>query len=285
TAAVVRAAAAVVAVMNDWPPLAFGEQPDVTATGSDSKGPPPNAFASAVDKAAQTGRLVIGVKGDLPGVGLQEGDGFAGFDVDLARRIAAELGAEKVEFVRVSKSDRPGLLSNGTVDLVVATYSVNNDKVQFAGPYYLAHRDLLVRSGDAIDSIDDLEGKKICDPNSASVGDTQDKVKVELVPAQNYAECMDLLRSGEVAAVPGDDLILAGFASRENQRYKILGAKLNDERYAVGVKQGDAKTCKAVKAVIADLYRTGAFKKLVTTYFSKVDFTPELKVPAMEPCE
>jgi ABC-type amino acid transport substrate-binding protein len=245
---------------------------------------PPSAGSSVADKVAGTGKILIGVKGDLPGVGLSRGGRFEGFDVDLARRIAEELGAKRTDFVAVSRADRAGALAEGKVDLVVATYSVNDDDVEFAGPYYLAHQDLLVRPG-SIDSIEDLEGKKFCGVNSPSVGIVQDRVKVEPVPAGNYAECMDLLRSGAVDAVPGDDLILAGFAGRENQRYKVLGAKLNDERYAVALRTGDVKTCKAINGVIADLYRTGFIKQLMKKHFAKVDFTPESKVPAMNACE
>ncbi|MGN9783465.1 serine/threonine-protein kinase [Nonomuraea sp. ZG12] len=282
TLALVVAAAvavAVLAVANGWPPALFGD----TAGEEPFDEQPSAAYSSVADKVAKTGKLVVGVKGDLPGVGLLRGGDFEGFDVDLAKRIAEELGAEQTDFVAVSRGNRAGALAEGRVDMVIATYSVNDDDVEFAGPYYLAHQDLLVRTG-SIDSIDDLKGKKICGVNSPSVGFVQDRVKVEPVPAGNYAECMDLLRSGGVDAVPGDDLILAGFASRENQRYKVLGAKLNDERYAVALKEGDVKTCKAINGVIADLYRTGFVEQLMKKHFANVEFTPESKVPAMKAC-
>ncbi|RSN00256.1 hypothetical protein DMB42_40760 [Nonomuraea sp. WAC 01424] len=274
--------AALAAMSNGWSPLAF--KSEVVPTPTDRKSPRPATFASVIDKVAQTGKIVIGVKGDLPGVGLQNGDEFAGFDIEVAKLLAAALGAEETSFTRVSRDDRAGALADGRVDLVVATYSVDKSEVEFAGPYYVAHNDVLVRAGTDIDSLEDLKGRKICAPDSPSVGAVQDKVKVEPVMAGNYAICMDLLRQGKVDAVPGDDLILAGFASRENMRYKILGAKLNNERYAVGIRNGDAKTCTAVKGVIGDLYRKGAIKQLLTRHFARVDFEPELKVPAMEPC-
>ncbi|NUR84231.1 MAG: transporter substrate-binding domain-containing protein [Nonomuraea sp.] len=236
------------------------------------------------DKIAQTGKVTIGVKVDLPGIGLQRNGGYEGFDVEVAKRIAAELGAKQTVFTKVTKANRAEMLSDGDVDLVVATYSIDKSEVTFAGPYYLAHHDVLVRDDAAIKSLEDLAGKKVCAPNSPSVGEVQGKVKVEPVPATDYAQCMNLLRSGAVDAIPGDDLILAGFAGRENMRYRILGAQLNDERYAVGIKAGDAKTCKAVTGAIKDLYRTGAMKQLLARYFGQVGFEPEVKVPAMEPC-
>jgi ABC-type amino acid transport substrate-binding protein/predicted Ser/Thr protein kinase len=272
--------AAVAAVANGWPVAfeqlgQFGQQPE------DSE--PPAAYSSVADKVARTGKIVIGVKGDLPGIGLQQDGVFKGFDVELGKLIGQELGARETEFVGVSRANRAGALADGSVDLVVATYSVSDDDVTFAGPYYLAHQDVLVRQG-PIERLADLKGKRICGLDSPSVGLVQDKVKVEPVRAGNYAECMDLLRSGAVDAVPGDDLILAGFASRENQRYRILGARLNDERYAVGLKKGDVKTCKAINGVIADLYRTQAMAKLLDQHFGKVEFDKETKVPAMNVC-
>ncbi|MGV9377321.1 serine/threonine-protein kinase [Nonomuraea sp. NPDC003707] len=282
TAVVLLAAAAIALAMNGGWSLAFREGPVPTETVEQKT--PSTAFATVVDKVAQTGKIVIGVKGDLPGVALQDGDDFQGFDVEVAKRIAAELGAKDTALVKVSRGDRADALAEGSVDLVVATYSVDRSETQFAGPYYVAHHDVLVRAGSGIDSVDDLEGKKLCAPDSPSVGEVQQKVKVEPVSAGDYAVCMQLLRDGKVDAIPGDDLILAGFAARENMRYKIVGAKLNNERYAVGIKNGDLKTCKAVKAVIADLYRTGFMKQLLSKYFAKVEFDPELKVPAMETC-
>ncbi|MBF8192038.1 transporter substrate-binding domain-containing protein, partial [Nonomuraea sp. K274] len=274
-AVVLIAAAALALALNGWPPLAFGERPEQNGT---------TGVSTVVDKVADGGKIVIGVKGDLPGVGLRNGDSFQGFDVEIAKRVAAGLGAKETTFVQVSTNDRAVALAKGTVDLVVATYSVDRSEVQFAGPYYLAHQDLLVRADGGLDSLSDLEGKRICALNRALVSAVQDKVKVMPVAANDYAACMDMLASGEVDAVPGDDVILAGFASREDVKYKILGAKLNNERYAVGIRNGDAKTCKAVKAIIADLYRTGAMQQLLNSYFGNVEFKPELNVPAMESC-
>ncbi|WP_433512581.1 serine/threonine-protein kinase [Nonomuraea sp. CA-143628] len=272
------AAASIVAVQNNWLQLALGEE------RASPHPAPPGSFASVVDKVAQTKKIVIGVKGDLPGVSLEGDGGFEGFDIELAKLVAEQLGAKQTQFVRIPKSERPKALDDGTVDLVIATYSIDKSGVEFAGPYYVAHHDLLVRDGDPIESIDDLVGKKICAPDSPSVRNVQARVKVELVTVSNYAQCMDLLRSGEVAAVPGEDLILAGFASRENQRFKILGAKLNDERYAIGIKHGDAKTCKAANGIIAELYSKDVVKKLLAKYFANVDFTPEQETPSMVSC-
>jgi ABC-type amino acid transport substrate-binding protein/predicted Ser/Thr protein kinase len=265
--------------------------PSPTTSGHSSSAPPAT-YASLVDKVQQTGKLVIGVKGDLPGVGLYSPSSgtWAGFDVDVAKYIARTLKVPSggLSFRQVSKAQRADFLARGTVDMVVATWAINNQdgaRVDFAGPYYLAHTDVLVRDGDPIATVGDLKGKKLCSPlGSLSAGIVQKAVSVKLVPAQNYAECINMINSGAIDAIPGDDVIIAGFADRDNVRLKILGAKLDDDRYAVGIKKGDTRTCQAVRGAIAEMYNDGTVTKLLATHFANVAFTPENGIPSQADC-
>ncbi|WP_431893930.1 protein kinase domain-containing protein [Nonomuraea sp. bgisy101] len=253
------------------------------------RSPEPSAASeSIVDKAATTGKLTIGVRGDVPGVGYHSRDGgFSGFDIDIAKRIAKELRVAEsgITFVIVPPSQRAEALAKGEVDLIVATYSIDDSDVQFAGPYVLAHQALLVRDGDTdISKPADLKGLKLCDQRSSAVRKVQKMVDMVTVSASNYADCIRMLSTGKVDAVAGDDLILAGFANRENARYRILGATLSDERYAVGIKRGDARTCEAVKGAISEMIASNTIGQLVATHFPNVDFRADLKVPVMESC-
>ncbi|MEV4161097.1 serine/threonine-protein kinase [Nonomuraea dietziae] len=272
------AALAVAAVQYGWP-IALGSQrsPDPTPTGD-----------SVADRAAATGKITIGVRGDVPGVGYEMADGsFSGFDIDVAKRVAKALGVEErgITFVVLPRDERADALADGRVDLVVATYSIDDSDLLFAGPYIVAHQAVLVRDGDSkILKPADLKGRKLCDQRSTAVGKVQKMVDMVTVTAENYADCIRLLAAGKVDAVSGDDLLLAGFANRENARYRILRATLSDERYAVGIKQGDVRTCEAVKGAISELITNNVIGQLVATHFSNVDFRADLRVPVMEPC-
>ncbi len=110
--------------------------------------------------------LRIGVKADQPGLGLRLAGGrFVGFDVDVARYVAAKLGVgpDHITFVPVTSATRETALQNGLVDMVVATYSITAEretKVTFGGPYYVAHQDPMVRaSATAIRSVARPQGK------------------------------------------------------------------------------------------------------------------------------
>ncbi|GLW05496.1 hypothetical protein Misp01_06260 [Microtetraspora sp. NBRC 13810] len=270
---------------------AAGWRPPFLQASASTGGGEPRSFASVVDKAAATKTLTVGLRNFLPGISLQstQNGSWTGFEVDLATEIAKALDvpAEGITFRETSRAERPGLLADGKVDMVIATYPVNDaDDVVFAGPYYLAHVDVLVKDGSSIQTLAGLEGRRLCQPAaSVSVGVVQRRVeRLELVPADTYTECVNMLTAGTVDAVPGDDLVLAGFANRESVRFKVLGLKLTDERYAVALKPGDEGGCRAVRAAITALYENGVIRRLLGKHFSNVEFAPELAMPALAPC-
>ena len=92
--------------------------------------------------------LKVGTKYDQPLFGVNTPDGVEGFDADIARYIGDQLGRE-VEFQEAVSANRETFLENGTVDMVVATYTINDERdevIDFAGPYYVAGQDIMVRA-------------------------------------------------------------------------------------------------------------------------------------------
>ncbi|GHE34040.1 hypothetical protein GCM10017673_41190 [Streptosporangium violaceochromogenes] len=278
------ASAGVTAYAAGWRPGFGAWQPGPTPT------PGTTRFSSVVDKAEKTGRLTVGLRDFLPGIALNDGGRWEGFEVDLALRIAKRLGVPEsgVTFRATRREERPALLASGAVDLVVSTYSINDtEAVTFAGPYYLAHVDVLVRREAPIASVADLEDTRICRPGGGtSVAALKARVRrLTPVDAANYSECVNLLLAGKIDAIPGDDLVLAGFANRESTPLRVAGLKLTDERYAVALRKGDRRACEVVREAIGDLYRDGTVGRLLDRYFSRVGFpTRERGVPARAGC-
>ncbi|RBQ16566.1 hypothetical protein DP939_30115 [Spongiactinospora rosea] len=251
------------------------------------------AADSVLNWAEGTEPFTVGVRDGLPGIALNSGKGgkpiWAGFEVDLAREIARALGvsSRRLTFQATDRAQRPALLAEGDVDMVLSTYAINKvDEVTFAGPYYLAHIDVLVKDGSSISTVADLEGKRLCQPGAGFAVKAVQRVvdRIKLVPVADYSQCMDRLRAGRVDAVPGDDLLLAGFANREKLRYKVVGLKLSTERYGVALRAGDVRGCQAVQKAITALYRDGTVKALLTRHFGNVEFAAETAIPRMQPC-
>ena len=118
--------------------------------------------------------LTIGVSFDQPGIGMESGGTLSGFDIDTATYVAKELGipAQNIIWKEATPAERENLLEDGDVDLVVSSYSITDErkqKVDFAGPYFLAHQDLLVRRNDtSITGPETLDGKNLCSVNGTT---------------------------------------------------------------------------------------------------------------------
>ncbi len=234
------------------------------ATGSESGA---TGGAGLVEKAAG-GTLNIGIKYDQPGLGLQNPDGsFTGFDVDVAKYVAKELGVEEsgITFVQTKSSEREASIENGTVDYIVATYSITDarkEKVNFAGPYFVAHQDLLVAEGSDITGPEAMSGKILC---SVAGSTPAQKVKdnyandVALQEFGTYTECVEALVGGAVDAVTTDDVILAGYAAQYPGQLKLVGKGFSDENYGIGLRKGDTAGTDAVNAAIHKMIDDGSW--------------------------
>lgn len=230
--------------------------------------------------------LKIGIKFDQPGMGLNEGGKYTGFDVDVATYIAGKLGtpADKIQWVQAPTPQREALIENGSVDLVVATYSINDtrkQRVSFAGPYFIAGQDLLIRVDDtSITGPESLKGKKLCSvANSTSAQNVEKKVPgVNLQNFNTYSECMTALTSSTKAvdALTTDDTILAGYASQAAYagKVKVVGKPFSTENYGIGLKKGNTDLCNKVTAAINEMIKDGSWEKAVQANLGPANYKP-----------
>ncbi|TDC57381.1 glutamate ABC transporter substrate-binding protein [Actinomadura sp. KC345] len=259
---------------------------------------------AAEDSIVGKDGLVIGVHRDQPGLGQHiEGapsgayDSYEGFDVRMAKEIARHLhvNASKVTFKAAPSKKREEMLQNGEVDLVVGTYSITPErktKVSFAGPYYVAHQDILVPESNprSIRGLDDLAGMRLCSvPGSQSfhrVG-TEQGVPAVPVEAGGYTECLQKLIAGQLDAVTTDDLILGGLASmaaKTGDYMRLANAPFSDERYGVGIRQGDVDGCEAVNEAITKMYQDGTMRLQLNRWFGPTGLELTTTVPQFEGC-
>lgn len=237
--------------------------------------------------------ITIGVKYDQPGLGLLEGSAPVGFDVDVATYIAGELGysPEQIEWAEAASANRESFLQQGTVDMVIATYSITDERsevVDFAGPYYVAQQDILVASdNEDIQGPDDLAGKVLCSASgSRSAHNIVDDMGIdaELREAGNYSECLELLGNGTVDAVTTDNTILAGFAAQNPDDYRMVNNPFGEEKYGVGLPAGSTERCEEINEAITKMWEDGSAAEYLENAFGATDFAFEEDVPELEPC-
>ncbi|MFJ8636745.1 transporter substrate-binding domain-containing protein [Streptomyces sp. NPDC093568] len=252
-------------------------------SGSDSN-------ASVVDKAKNDKKLVIGVKADQPGLGLRTPDGsFKGLDIDVATYVAKALGVDpkNITFKETVSANREAFLEQGQVDMVVATYSITDErkqKVSFAGPYFVAGQDLLVRADDkSITGPDSLNGKKLCSvAGSTSAQKIKDSYakQVQLQEERSYSACVDRVLGGQLDAITTDNAILAGYASQHPGKLRLVGKTFSTENYGIGLKKDDKKGRDAINDALKKMFDSGGWKAAVESSLGssgfKVPETPRL---------
>ncbi|MEV0380271.1 transporter substrate-binding domain-containing protein [Nonomuraea sp. NPDC050643] len=236
-------------------------------------------------------RLVIGVRSDLPSVGFRKPDGtYDGFDVDVARYIGLKLGKD-FTFLGVLAADREKVLGNGRADLVVATFTIDQERktrVLFAGPYHISYQDILTRQGETISNVRDLEGRRICEvkgSNAAQRVVDEREVAAQVVPFPDYKQCLAALKSKQVDAVTTNDVILAGLAAQDGSGLRLANTQFNEQRTGVGLAKGDVPGCEAVNRAITAMYQDGTAAKLLSKWFgtSGLKFGT-IAVPQFEGC-
>jgi glutamate transport system substrate-binding protein len=231
-------------------------------------------------------KIKIGIKYDQPGLGLKQPDGsFSGFDVDVATNVAKELGyeADQIEWVETKSADRENALARGDVKFIAATYSITDErkqKVDFAGPYLLAHQDLLVKKGSDITEATDLNDKKLCSVVGSTSAQNVKKdfaPKAQLKQVGTYSECLAALQSGAVDALTTDDSILAGYAAQDQYKgkFQLAGLKLSNENYGIGVKKGDTETVNKINAALEKMVSDKSWEKAVEDNFGPADYKNE----------
>ncbi|GAA0243814.1 glutamate ABC transporter substrate-binding protein [Saccharothrix mutabilis subsp. mutabilis] len=232
-------------------------------------------------KIQARGKVVIGVKEDQPGLGYKDPTSgkYSGFDVEIAKLIAAKLGYgdDKIEYKAIASAGREQALINGDVDYYVGTYTINDKRkqqVSFAGPYFTAGQDLLVKKTDnSITGPETLKGKKVC---SVTGSTPIQKVKNEglteasnIVELQNYSQCVQQLEQGAVDAVTTDDAILKGYAAQQPDVFKVVGKPFSKEPYGIGLAKDDKALRTKVNDILEEAITGGQWESIYNATLGK----------------
>lgn len=226
--------------------------------------------------------ITIGIKIDQPGLGEQDGSDYVGMDVDIARHVAEELGytEDQITFREAPSPQREDLLETGQVDIIFATYSITTEReerVQFAGPYFVAGQDLLVRADDdSITGPEDLGDKILCSvTGSTSAANVKDEYGGNLQEYASYSECVEMLVNGTVDTLTTDDTILAGYAAQEQfaGQLKVVGQVFSEENYGAGMQRGDDR-CEKVNEILTAMWEDGTMDQIIEDNLGPANYTP-----------
>jgi len=275
----------------------------LTACGGDDGAEPgaedtdPVTFEAGTTMAelSDAGSIKIGTKFDQPGFGLKGlSGGPEGFDVEVAKIIAGAMGIEEdgIEWVETPSKVREEVIEQGKVDMVVATYTMNEkraERISFAGPYYLAGQQLMVATDDdeitGPESLTDMADKKVCSVTGSTPAEQIKEYladESQLVLFDVYDKCADALRTGQVQAVTTDNVILLGFVSESDGEFKLVGEQFTDEPYGIGIEKGDTAFCEFINETLME--NEDAYNEAWSSTAGAVEGASPAELPTPDAC-
>jgi ABC-type amino acid transport substrate-binding protein len=225
------------------------------------------------------GELTIGVSyknGLFGGTDAFSGEAV-GFDIEIAREIGSELGLhpEQIRFLDILSDERLPVLQDGRVDLVVMALTITparEELINFSRPYYLAGQSLLIRRSDqSISGLRDLAGKRICVVASSTGMQTLSQLVPDatLVPVHSAGSCVGEVLSGGVDAMSTDDVILAGFASQDDE-LRIVGGNFTQEPYGIGIPKANPDMVEFVNQALERMIEDGRWGRIYRAYLADI---------------
>ncbi|MEO8425383.1 MAG: glutamate ABC transporter substrate-binding protein [Actinomycetota bacterium] len=272
---------------------------DDTEPTDGSTGSPAQQFPAGTTMAElqEAGEITIGVKFDVPPFGFKnpQTDEVEGFDIDLGKAIADELGVEPT-FIEAISDNRIPFLMDGTADLILSTMTITTDRdaeIDFSIPYYIAEGRVLAPSDSDITGVDDLAGKTVCTATGSTYEENlkANAPDAELRLVDSYSECLELVQTDAVDAVSTDDIILTGMIIQDDT-LKLVGDGYTTEPYGAGIADGDAEFKEFVDGVISDFISDGrwasTYENWVGQYSGEPSDPPTMTLEEalkLSPCE
>jgi len=214
--------------------------------------------------------LVMGTNAEFPPFEYKENNEIVGFDIEIAKIIAEELGME----LKIEDMAFDGLLSalqSGKVDFVIAGMTVTEDRkknVDFSESYFNASQVIIVKKeGSAVKSKDDLSGKKV-GVQIGTTGDaylTENHPDVEVVRFQKGADAIMELKNGKCDAVVIDANPAKVFVEK-NSDLTLLEEQLTEEEYAIAVKKGSELKAQ-IDEILQKIKSDGRYDEIYAKYF------------------
>jgi ABC-type amino acid transport substrate-binding protein len=225
-----------------------------------------HALAGKMEEIKDRGVIRVGVSLGGEPIGFHDADNNpAGYDVDLAKRLAQKLGVD-IKYTDVSGDARISMLLSDQLDVVIGNLSATLERaksIDFTIPYNRAGLRVVVQKDSGIKTLADLAGHKVV-VGRGSTGATFMKREVpdaELVYTDNFApDGVLLLKQHRVDAGIEDSSLVDYLATNEDNLVTMKGLFSNDP-IGIGVRKGDPEFLRWLDMFVSDYISSGDYEK------------------------
>jgi len=230
-------------------------------------------FAGTLAEIKGRGKLIIGTEPTFPPFEyVNENNEIVGFDIDIAKKIAEELGVE-LEILNLPFDSLIPALMSDKIDLIVAGMTITEERakvIDFSIPYFNANQAIVVREDGNFkpEKLEDLIGKKV----AVQLGTTGDLVvseieKVTITRFQKFTDAFLELQNKRVDAVVLDEAVANAYV-KTFPKFIISAVIDTGEKYGIGVKKGNTELLDFVNSVLSNMFKS-PYDLLVEKWFEE----------------
>lgn len=230
---------------------------------------------SKLDEIKKSGKIVMGTCADYPPYEfhvLKDGkDEISGFDIEIAKQIASDLGVE-LEIKDMKFEGLLPALKAGKVDFIASGMSATEERkksVDFSNPYYTDISTLVVSGTykDKVKSVEDLKGLKLgVQKASVQEGIAKDKAKdATIKPLGKITDVMMELENGKIDAAIVTKPVAQSFA-KKNKNIFLVGYDFEttaDDSVSIAIDKGNEELVKSINETIEKLESEKKIEKFI----------------------
>lgn len=224
----------------------------------------------------ERGTIIIGLEGDwAPWSFVDENDELTGFDVEVARAIAAKLGVE-VQFIPGEWDGLFAGMDAGRYDIVINGVEVTperTEKYDFTEPYAYIRTALIVRGdNETIKTFDDLKGKKTANSIASTYMNLAEDYGATCYGVDTLDETLTMVLQGRVDATLNAIVSYTDYmAQHPDANLKVAATTEDASNVAIPMRKGEetASLMEAINVAIAQLREEGVIAELSLKYFGE----------------
>jgi len=241
--------------------------------------PAPGALpgGSTMADIRKRGRLIAGVSADTYLLGSRDpiSGQIQGFDIDMVKAVTKAIFGDETKYQLkvITAAQRIPSLGSGDVDIVARAMTITCDRwkqIAFSSEYYRAGQKILVRKGSKATTLADLKGQKVCAPRATSSLSNLERLAPDAVPvaSDSHTGCLALFQQGQIAAITGDDTILAGLAAQDPYAVVPEQQAFTAEPYGIGVNSKNVDLVRFVNARLAQMRTDGEWTAIYNRWLA-----------------
>lgn len=219
------------------------------------------------------GKLTIAASLDFPPFENLEGEEAVGFEVDLMKAIAEQIGLE-AEYLPSTKFDTivPMISAGGKADVGASGFTITEDRkkeIDFTDVIMDSNQGIVVMKDSGYTSVDQLAGKKIGAQSGTTGYDwaVENIEGADVIPFDEMTAVFAALQAGQIDAIASDLPVVQYYVANAYTDMDIIAEIPTGEQYAIVVSQDNPALTAAINEAIAELKDNGTYNELYQKWF------------------